>query len=113
MDGKEDVSSFYPFNGINLDDRGIWVKCDIITIVFPGTTDAAGFIHFQCDRLCLAWAQSDFARQVDITGRKKVVINISIKSLFTAHDGIRMILCDMVDGLTFAEKRRDHGIQML
>ena len=24
MDGKEDVSSFYPFNGINLDDRGIW-----------------------------------------------------------------------------------------
>lgn len=37
------------------------MKGDIITIVFPGAADAAGFVHFQSDRFCrhkAAWRAS-------------------------------------------------------
>lgn len=75
---KEDFSTLYPFNRINLYNRGIRVKGDIFAIVLPGTADAAGFIHFQGNRLYLAWAEPDFAWQVDVTSTPTTEVSTQV-----------------------------------
>ena len=51
-------------------------------------------------------------REVNVAGRKEIVINQSVNRTFTDHDRVFIVGTDMVDGLPLSDEGRDKLIQM-
>lgn len=60
----------------------------------------------------LAFGKTNPAWQVKISCGKKIVIDQPVESAFTDHNGIPVVLEDMVEGLPFQDQRGDDRIQM-
>ena len=88
------------------------MESHMAAVIFPGTSNTAGLIDFELNRFCLSRTQAYFTRQIHVACREIVIVYISIKSIFAAHDRVCMYLGDVVDRLPFQEKGADHRIEM-
>ena len=111
MDGKEDFPAFDPFYRVNLCDREVRIFFSVIQILRVGPAIAALFIDLPVFP-ALPFGKPDSAGKVNVPGSKKIRVDQAVESTFTDHNGILVVLEDMVEGLPFEDERGDDGIQV-
>jgi hypothetical protein len=79
--------------------------------VFMGSPDSAGLINLEMSCGFLPWVVLDFPREVNVSGRKEIIIHVIVKGLITAHNNIPVVGTDMMNGLTVTEERADDSIK--
>ena len=68
--------------------------------ISEGSSEPAGFVHFYLVFRSLPWAEPDFSGHVDVPCGQKPVIDILIKGLFAAQNGVHMVCTDMMQRLS-------------
>lgn len=111
MDGEKDFPAFDALYRINLRNREIRMLLYINLIIQIGSASPTLLVDLPVFS-ALAFGKTNPAWQVKISCGKKIVIDQSVESAFTDHNGIPVVLEDMVEGLPFQDQRGDDRIQM-
>lgn len=112
MDGKEDGTTLYPFDGIHLSDRKERMELEKSEIVRERPSDPTGLIDFDTFLLSFTWVHTNGPWHVDVAGREKTAVDVGVESALGEHGLIRVMESDMVEGLSITQERGDDGIQM-
>lgn len=59
-------------------------------------TNPITFINLEMISIISSWTISHFPKEINISGRKKIVINIIVNSSFDMHDKISVYRTDMM-----------------
>jgi len=60
----------------------------------------------------LPFCIADLPRQINVSCRKDIVINQAVDGTFADHDGVHVVCTNMIQGLSFHNKRRNNRIKM-
>ena len=91
-----------PFYRINLCNREVRIFLSVIQILRIGPAIATLFVDLPV-LPALAFGKTDSAGKVNVPCCKKIRVDQAVESTFTDHNGVPVVVEDMVEGLPFEE----------